>query len=144
MPFDWWTKRVRVNKPIDWANTWSLEAQARGLSFEMDDQMNLKAVPVVVVDTTQPDIVPAAHTAAPAYWQEMVAKNSVGMAIIHTPPVGMDSYVDAIAVYVADATLAVAGVQTVMLYDMAEANKNFNSYFVPCSKLVRWALRARG
>ena len=57
--------RVRVNKPIDWANTWSLEEQVRGISFEHDGKGNLKGMPVVLVDTTKPNIVPVGSDSTP-------------------------------------------------------------------------------
>ena len=118
MPFDWWTKRVRVNKPIDWANTWSLEAQARGLSFEMDDQMNLKAIPVVVVDTTCPNIIPARQTGENINQFMEVEYLQTNISILtHYIATGGVFYITRIQVDYADAALAVPAIGLVRLSD---------------------------
>jgi len=114
MPFDWWTKRVRVNKPIDWANTWSLEAQARGLSFEMDDQHNLKAMPVVVVDTNTPNIIPARQTGENKYIWEQSQLFTDATAVLFR---GQSCYVTQIQVDYSDAVLAAAAAVRVDLTD---------------------------
>jgi len=43
-------KKVIVNKPIDWQDSWFLSEQSKSVYFEKDSDGNIKAMPVIVID----------------------------------------------------------------------------------------------
>jgi len=43
-------KKVVVNKPIDWQNSWFLSESSKSVYFEKDEDGNIKAMPVVIID----------------------------------------------------------------------------------------------
>jgi len=126
---DWpWSKRATVNKPIDWAGSWSLDESVKGISFEMDEHKNIKAHACVMIDTSQPNIVPAGINPAPAWWGGDTYTLNGQQILLHGSPAGQDSYIAGVVLEHVGETLAVAAVPT-----LGNANERAAPAAIPAS-----------
>lgn len=60
-------RKVFINKPVDWSNTWMLSDSVRQIGFLTDGQGNIMAIPTIAIDTSGASPVPARNP-RPAYY----------------------------------------------------------------------------
>jgi hypothetical protein len=60
------TKKLIINRPLDWVGS-NLSKEAKSLVFETDEEGNMKALPVIIIDPTaaSPNASAAVHIADP-------------------------------------------------------------------------------
>jgi len=138
---DWtrlFPKFVTVNKPIDWDGTWSLSEPVQHLVFEHDGNDNLKAMPVVLVDTTKGTVIPTVPEKKSGIWCAVLALGASGLAgSVHTPPAGQTSYVTNVSVDYSDVSLGAAALIYCTLEDTGARLKFRHMFWVPVAAAAR-------
>ena len=114
----------------------NLDRQAKGLRMIVDENGDLVGFPVIIVDPTGKKA-SVQGTVPGASWVADVEVHTAGTYVLHTPPAGLDSYVEGIYVDYSTSNLAAAGGTSIRWSPMTMGTRWEHHYLCPGVPTIR-------